>query len=215
MAMRVLLVDDHQIMRDGLRLFIGTQSQFEVAGEAGDGREAVGRYRQLLPDLVIMDIGLPELNGIEATRQIRAIQPAARVLILSMHADRQYVARAFGSGASGYLIKDCSFDELARAMNVVMSGKPYVSPSISGVIIENYSGQFRAAAPARAKRLSDREQEVLQLLAEGKTTKEIACDLHLSGRTIETHRQLIMKKLNLRGVADLTKHAIREGLTSL
>jgi DNA-binding NarL/FixJ family response regulator len=215
MRIRILLADDHKVLRAGLRSLIEKESGFEIVGEAADGREAVRKDKELSPDLVIMDIGMPELNGIEATRQIRGSRKSARVLILSMQADRQFVVRAFSAGACGYLLKDCAFEELIQAIRVVMGGKPYVSPSISGVVIEDYVKQFHAAPAADFPELTDREREVLQLVAEGGSTKEIADHLKVSVKTVETHRQQIMKKLHLNSVAALTKYAIREGLTSL
>jgi DNA-binding NarL/FixJ family response regulator len=210
-SVRILLADDHKIVRDGLRALIERQPGLEVAGEAENGRAAVELTRQVSPDAVVMDVGMPDLNGIEATRQIVAEGAGVRVIALSMHSDRRFVTEMLRAGASGYLLKDCAFEELTQAVQVVMGGQTYLSPGIASVVVEDYVRQ----AGEEAVGLTGREREVLQLLAEGRSTKQIAERLRVSAKTVETHRQKLMEKLNLRSVADLTKYAVRAGLTSL
>jgi two-component system response regulator NreC len=215
MSLRIVLADDHQILRDGLRGLINGQPGMEVIGEAADGRTTVELARTLAPDVVIMDIGMPDLNGIEATRQIVAQVPTAKVIALSMHSDSRFVTGMLKAGASGYLAKDCAFEELARAIRAVAANRVYLSPGIAGLVVKEYVGHLPVAALPATAALTGREREVLQLLAEGRSTKDIATRLHLSVKTIETHRQKIMNRLGLRSVAELTKWAIREGVTSL
>jgi len=186
-----------------------------VVGEAEDGRETVQLVQKLAPAVVIMDIGMPDLNGIEATRQIIAEHPHIKVVALSMHSDRRFVSEMLKAGASAYLLKDCAFEELVSAILTVMKNKIYLSPGIAGVVIENFIRNAPKSESSVFSLLSDREREVLQLMAEGKATKAIASHLHVSIKTVETHRINIMTKLDLHSVAELTKYAIREGLTSL
>jgi DNA-binding NarL/FixJ family response regulator len=213
--MKVLLADDHKIVRDGLRNLLEKHADIMVAGEAEDGREALQLARKLSPDVIIMDIAMPDLNGIEATRQIVAEFPGIKVVALSMHSDKRFVSEMLKAGASAYLLKDCAFEELITAIRTIMKGKIYLSPGIAGVVIEDYIRKDSKAESTVFSLLSDREREVLQLMAEGKTTKEVAAHLNLSIKTIETHRTNIMTKLNIHSIAELTKYAIREGLTSL
>ena len=213
--MKILLADNHKLFCEGLRTLFAKEPGSEIVGEANDGRTAVQLARSLLPDVVIMDIGMPELNGMEATRQIRAELRDTKVLAVSMHADRQYVAGMLSAGASGYVVKDSAFSELARAVEIVMAGGRYLSPDVVGVVVEDYVQRLAPAPEAALARLSEREREVLELVAEGCTISDIAKRLHLSRKTIETHRKNIMVKLDLNSVAELTKLAIREGLTSL
>ena len=213
---RILIADDHKIIRDGLRALLEKGDQHEVVGEAEDGRSAVKLAKSLSPDLVIMDIGMPELNGVEATGQIVKQDPRIKVIALSMHSDASYVGRILRAGATGYLLKDCAFEEMAGAMEVVLGGGVYLSPGITGVVVEDYVRKLeRSGNDSPIEVLTPKEREVLQLLAEGKSSKEIAACLHVSVKTIETHRQNIMGKLEIRSVAELTKYAIRMGLTSL
>lgn len=213
--MKILLADNHKLFCEGLRTLFTQQKGMEVVGEAANGRMAVRLARELSPDIVIMDIGMPELNGMEATRQIRAEMPAIKVVAVSMHADRQYVAGMLAAGASGYVVKDCAFSELIQAVQTVRNGGRYLSPDIIGVVVEDYVQRLAPAPGSALERLSDREREVLQLLAEGGTTASIAQRLHVSRKTVETHRKNLMLKLELHSVAELTKLAIREGITSL
>lgn len=215
MSLRILLADDHQIVCDGLRMVIEGHGDMEVVGVAKDGREAVSLARQLSPDVVIMDVAMPELNGIDATRRILELLPHVKVVALSMHSDRRYVTGMLAAGVAGYLLKDCAAQELAQAIHTVVAGKVYLSPGIAGVVVEDYTRQLASADEQPVSVLTVREREVLQLLAEGNSTKQIARTLHLSVKTIETHRRQTMEKLDLRSVAELTKYAIREGLTSL
>ncbi|MCK4752270.1 MAG: response regulator transcription factor [Planctomycetes bacterium] len=215
MKIKIILVDDHKITRQGLHSLLDEQKNMEVIAEAEDGREAVCKVRELSPDVVVMDVSMPGLNGMEATRQIVKEFPNIKVIALSMHSDMLYVSEMLKSGASGYLLKDCAFDELARAINTVAVGKTYLSPAISGVVVDDYLHRLTKADIADADVLTDREREVLQLMAEGKSTKQIALQLHISVKTVETHRRQIMNKLDIHTVAELTKYAIRKGLTSL
>jgi len=213
--MRILLADNHKLFCDGLRTLLAKQPGMDVVGEAHNGRIAVRLARQLSPDLVIMDIGMPEMNGMEATRQIRAEMPRTKVLAVSMHSDRQYVSGMLSAGASGYVLKDGAFSELAQAIEIVMSGNCYLSPEIVGVMVTHYVETLAPEPGSAVAKLSKREREVLQLVAEGRTTADIAERLFVSRKTIETHRKNIMLKLELFSVAELTKFAIREGITSL
>jgi len=212
---RILLADDHQIMREGLRALLEQQPGVEVVAEAQDGRTAVKLVGELSPDVAILDIGMPDLNGIEATRRIMQEVKGVKVIGLSMHSDKRFVSEMLKAGASGYLLKDCALEELARAIHAVVENKIYLSPGIAGVVIGDYVQHLATAEPASAPVLTGREREVLQLMAEGKSTKQIALHLKVSVKTVETHRQNIMRKLDVYSVAELTKYAIREGLTSL
>ena len=216
MKTTVVLADDHKVIRQGLRTLIEEQSDMEVVGEAGDGRAAIDMCEDLQPDVVVMDVAMPDLNGIEATRHVVSECPDTKVLALSMHADRHYAAGMLGAGATGYVLKDCAFDELADAIRTVADGGRYLSAEIEGVVLKDYVERLSGGGGDSAfSVLTDREREVLQLVAEGQTTKEIAANLHVSVKTVESHRQNIMDKLELRSIAELTKYAIREGLTSL
>jgi DNA-binding NarL/FixJ family response regulator len=216
MGIRILLADDHKIVRMGLRTLLANQVEMEVIAEAQDGRATLQMVRELQPDIVVMDIGMPELNGIEATRLITTEFPSVKVVALSMHSDRRFVARMLEAGASGYLLKDCAFEELAHAIRSICADQTYLSPEITGVVIGDYLRQLSSRTqPSLYSVLTPREREVLQPLTEGKTTKQIAALLHVSAKTIETHRSQIMEKLDIHSVAELTKYAIREGITTL
>jgi len=215
MKIRILIADDHKIVRDGLRALLEKQTGMEVIAEAENGRKAVQLARELHPDIVIIDIGMPDLNGIDAARQIIAEVDRVKVIALSMHSDKRFVAQMFKAGASAYLLKDCAFEELAQAVSVVVAGQTYLSPEIAGPVMDDYVRHLTTTDSSGFSVLTAREREVLQLLAEGRATKEVAAELHVSIKTIETHRQQIMNKLRVRSLADLTKYAIREGLTSL
>ena len=223
--MRVLLADDHRIVREGLKSLLEAQDDMEVVAEAGDGRQALEMAAELEPDVVVMDVGMPQLNGIEATRRLMNDQPDTKVVALSMHSDRRYVAEALKAGASGYLLKDGAFEELISAIRAVVANKVYLSPRVAGVVVDDYvrrlpgeEGNVASPTPEEPNafhKLTVREREVLQLMAEGFATKEIAARLHVSVKTVETHRRQLMEKLQLYSVAEVTKYAIREGLTSL
>jgi DNA-binding NarL/FixJ family response regulator len=214
MSIPILLVDDHKIMRDGLKSLISREQGLEVVGEAENGRIAVKMARKLSPKIVIMDITMPELNGMDAARQILNECPGAKIITLSMHSDRRFVVEMFKAGVSGYLLKDCAFEELSLAIKAVLANQKYVSPAIAGMVIEDYVDHM-SSDPILASELTHREREVLQLIAEGMTTKQIASKLNVSAKTVETHRRKIMKKLNIHSIAELTKVAIQEGLTSV
>jgi DNA-binding NarL/FixJ family response regulator len=215
LSRRIVLVDDHQLLRAGLRSLLSKERDLEVVGEASDGREAVQLVSQSSPDVVIMDIGMPNLNGIEATRQILQVAPRTRIIALSMHSSAQFVSRMLEAGASAYLLKDCAHDELLHAVRAVIAGQVYLSPAITGVVVDDYVRRAGGATRGDAVVLTPREREIAQLLAEGRSTKEVAGQLFVSVKTVETHRQHIMEKLKLGSIAELTKYAIREGLTEL
>lgn len=214
---RLVLADDHEILRTGLRTMLDAQSDFQVIGEAGDGREAVKLAQDSAPDVVIMDIGMPGLNGLEATRAISKMEHPPAVVILSMHSDRRFVTRAFDAGAKGYCLKAGDFEEVVAAVHAVASGKAYVSPEIASVVIAELNSHDRTADERNSVLdiLSHREREVLQLISEGMSTKMIAATLCVSVKTVETHRHHVMVKLGIDSVAGLTKLAVREGVTSL
>jgi DNA-binding NarL/FixJ family response regulator len=215
--LRVLIADDHKILRDGLRSLLEEKvPEFQCVGEAEDGSMATRMARELNPDIVIMDIAMPNLNGIEATREIKEQSPETKIVVLSMHASRAYVVKVLQAGASGYLLKDSAFEELAAALKAAREGKMYLSAGISEVSATTpAAGKVAETDILQSERLTRRELQVLQLIAEGKSTKEIAVKLAISVKTVETHRKQIMEKLGIRTVAGLTKFCIREGLTSL
>jgi DNA-binding NarL/FixJ family response regulator len=189
--------------------------ELEVVGETEDGRETVHLAKKLAPDVIVMDIAMPDMNGIEATRQIVADRPGAKVVALSMHSDRHFVSEMLKAGATAYLLKQCAVDELITAIKTVLKGQTYLSTCISGVVVDQFVRHTSKSGSTAFSHLSDREREVLQLVAEGNTSKEIASQLNLSIKTVEAHRLNIMEKLNIHSVAELTKYAIREGLSSL
>ena len=213
MSLRILLADDHEIVLEGLSALIEKEAGMEVVGAVRDGREAVRMARERAPDVVLMDVGMPGLSGVEATRQITSELPAVKVLCLSMHAERRYVSAVIEAGAAGYLLKDCALEELSRALRQVAAGGSYLSPAVAATVLDDYAAHLGGGAP-EASPLSSREREVLQLLAEGRPTREIAERLHLSVKTVGSHRDRIMKKLGVHSIAGLTKYAIRHGLTS-
>ena len=215
MHLNVLIADDHRILRQGLRSLLENEADLKVIAEADDGRAAIAAADAAPVDLVIMDVAMPGLNGIEATRKLLAIRPALKIIGLSMHTDRRFVSEMLKAGASGFVSKDSAFEELIQAIRTVLTGKVYLSPSAAGVVVDDYLRRNTPAEPGAFSALTTREREVLQLMAEGRNTKQIAMDLHVSIKTIETHRRQIMEKLDLYSVAELTKYAIREGLTTL
>jgi DNA-binding NarL/FixJ family response regulator len=201
-------------MRDGLRALIERSDDLEVIAEAENGREALRLARKHRPEIVIMDISMPDLNGIDATRQMLEEVKGTKVIALSMHSDKQYVDGMLRAGVSGYLLKDCAADELINCIHVVRSGRISLSAGITGYLVSEYLQPTKKDSPSSGSQLSDREREVLQLIAEGRSTKEIGETLHISVKTVETHRKNIMEKTDARSVAELTKYAIRSGLTS-
>ena len=215
MAIRVFLADDHNIFRQGLAGIIAEEHDMQIVGQAEEGRDAIRQIAKLRPDVVIMDVGMPALNGIEATRQVTGEFPQTRVIALSMHVDEKFVAEMLRAGAVGYLCKKCDADELLSAIRTVAAGRTYLSPSISGTLIDSYVRNVTARPVSAFAQLTDREREILQLLVEEKTIKQVASDLHLSIKTVHAHREHLMRKLNVQTVAGLTKYAVREGLTEL
>ncbi len=213
MSIAIVVADDHQIVRDGLRSLLNQESDFQVVGEAEDGRSTVDMVTLEKPDIVVMDVGMPGLNGIEATRQIMSQVPDVKVVALSMHTDKRFVGGMLGAGARAYLVKQSAFDELARAIREVLNGRVYLSQEIAGVVIEDYISNLADSTPSQqSSPLTTREREVLQLLAEGQSTQQIATRLHVSAKTVGTHREHIMQKLNRHSIAELTQYALREGL---
>jgi DNA-binding NarL/FixJ family response regulator len=219
MSIRILLVDDHQMIRQGLRALLLKETAMTVVGEAQDGRTAVKLAAELSPDVVVMDLRMPDLNGIDATRQLIAQQPSVKVIGLSSSNEERLAGEMLRAGASGYILKDSAFEELATAIRTVMHNDVYLSPTVASVVVGDYvrggatgDGEDRSSVFTV---LSSREREVLQLTAEGKAIKEVAACLHVSIKTVETHRRNIMEKLDVHSVAELTKYAIRAGITSL
>jgi len=215
MTTRILLADDHQIMREGLASLLEKQPDMEVIQQASDGLQAVRLSRDLNPDVVVMDLTMPGMNGIEATRLITNEVLGVKVLCLSVHGDTRFISAVLDAGASGYLLKDCAFEELVTAIRTVLANKIYLSPGIAGTVVDDYKARRPESVPSPHSNLTEREREIVQLLAEGQSTKEIAERLCLSVKTVGTHREHLMTKLNVHNLAGLTKYAIREGLTSV
>jgi DNA-binding NarL/FixJ family response regulator len=210
---RILLADDHAILRSGLRLLLEREPDLSVAGEAGDGRAAVDWMEREEAEVAVMDLGMPRLNGIEATAQILRRHPAVRVVVLSMHSDETYVLRSLRAGARGYIIKESAEQELISAIRAVMSGKSFFSPKVKHLLQRDHVERLRREGREDSyELLTEREREILQLLAEGNSNKEIAGRLHLSTLTVETHRKRILEKLNLHGTADLILYGVRQGM---
>ena len=213
--LRFLVAEDHGIVRDGLISLIGREHGWEVVAAAEDGRSAVVLALESTPDVVVMDVTMPRLNGIDATRQILSSSPATRIIALSVHTDGRIVTEMLRAGARGYLVKDAVFDELREAVRTVLEGRRYVSPGVLDGLLDDYL-QIAASDPGSAfSVLSEREREVLQLIAEGRSTRQISLDLSVSVKTVESHRANIMKKLGASSVADLTRYAVREGIVRL
>ncbi|MFN0007894.1 MAG: response regulator [Planctomycetota bacterium] len=215
MKIRVLLVDDHMMMREGLKSLLAEFSDIEIVGECADGRTALDFVRTLSPHVVVMDIGMPGLNGVEATRRIRTEFPSTRVIALSTHTDKRYVQHMLEAGACGYVLKIGAHAELVQAVRAAAVGKTYLSPEVAGSVVERLTSPHTPGEVTAFSTLSSREREVLQLVAEGKTSADTGKEMHISLKTVETHRRNITIKLGLHGTAELTKYAVREGLTSL
>jgi DNA-binding NarL/FixJ family response regulator len=213
--MKIILADDHKIVREGLKNLLSKEWEIEIIAEANDGREAINLVEKFDPDIIIMDIGMPGLNGIEATKKIKYQSPKTKIIALSMHSDKQFITGMLKAGASGYLLKDCAVDELVDAIKTVTNSNIYLSSQISGIVVNELLNSLSKSENLRKIDLSTREKEVLQLIAEGKQTKEIAEILFISIKTVEAHRKNIMSKLNLFTIPELTKYAIKTGLTSL
>jgi DNA-binding NarL/FixJ family response regulator len=214
MQMKILIADDHGVVRQGLKVMIEAEDRMQVIGEASDGHEIVQLARQLSPDIILMDIAMPNLNGVEATRFILEENPNIRVIALSVHFDKRFVTEMLKAGASGYILKSCLFDEVLRAIQTVSVGDYYLSPKITDVVVDDYKYYMATANKSAEIRLTPRERQIIQLLTEGKSTKQIALQLHLSPKTVDSNRREIMNKLDISNVAELTKYAIREGITS-
>jgi DNA-binding NarL/FixJ family response regulator len=214
-TINIILADDHIVLREGLKSLLSQQENFEVIGEADNGQDVVRLAKKLEPDIVILDISMPNMNGIQATEHIIAEVPDTKVLALSMHSDHQFVVKMLKAGASGYMLKDCAYEELISAVRDITAGKFYLSKDITGVVINNYINMIQDDDAVRVPALTSRERETLQLIAEGNSTVETANLLNVSAKTIETHRKNIMDKLDIHNIAELTKYAVREGLTSI
>ncbi len=215
MTIKIILADDHKVLREGLKSLLNQQKDIQVIGEADDGQAVVRLTRKLEPDIVVLDIGMPNMNGIQATQHIVAEVPDTKVLALSMHSDHQFVVKMLQAGASGYMLKDCAFEELVSAVRDIAAGKFYLSKDVTGVVISDYINKMQAIDAAGEPILTSRERETLQLIAEGNSTANTAALLNVSTKTVETHRKHIMDKLNIHSIAELTKYAVRVGLTSL
>ncbi len=214
MKIKIILADDHKIIRDGLCSLLEKHPDMEVVAEVDNGREAIAAVRQFIPDVVIMDVSMPGMNGMEATRKILEHDPDVKVIGLSMHSDPEYVSGLLHAGASGYLLKECAFGEIVQAVQAVVRNKSYLCPEVASVVIEGFKGRPVSHDPDDSSILTDREREILQLIAEGNSSKEIASSLNLSIKTVASHRQNIMDKLHCHDVVKLTKYAIRKGFTS-
>jgi len=214
MIIRILLADDHKLIRDGLRSLIAGEKDMSVVAEAGDGREAVNLACTHTPDIVVMDINMPDLNGIDATKSILKDNPGIKIIALSVHSTSRFVKEMLKAGVSGYLVKHCAYEELATAIRAVMKDKPYLSSQVIGTVMEDYATDLKSDKSSVFSLLSSREREILQLVAEGLTSEDIANHLFISKKTVSSHRRQIMKKLDLKSVAELTRYAISEGLVS-
>lgn len=215
MSIRIVLCDDHQIIREGLHSLLDKQKDMIVVGEGTNGHDAIRLATESKPDVMVLDVAMPDLNGIGAARRLCEVRPELKILALSMHSDKHFVTGMLEAGASGYMLKDCAFSELANAIRTLIAGGLYISPRIAGNVLKEFSRRSNPTRKAPREELTEREKEILQLIAEGHSTKKISSVLHVSIKTVETHRQHIMQKIGEHNVAGLTKYAIREGLTSL
>ncbi len=213
MTLKIIVVDDHKIVRDGLCSLIEGLSGYNIVGQAENGRQAIEITRREKPDIIIMDVSMPEMNGIDATSSIMEEMPFSKIIVLSMHSDKRFIIDALQAGAMGFLLKECAFNELNQALDAVRSGQTYLSPKIAGTVVHDY--RRRLLSDEKEKNLTTKEREVIQLIAEGRSTKEIADRLFVSVKAIEGRRRRLMEKLQITTVAGLVKYAIREGLTEL
>lgn len=214
MTIRILITDDHQLFREGIANLLAASPQIEIVDQAENGQEAIEKARKLKPDIVIMDLSLPIINGVDATRILHKELPGTKVLVLSMHADKNYIKEALEAGAFGYLFKDCTYDQLIEAINTVYHGKKYLSDKITEVLIQDYLKKDEEIHD-KSPELSERESEILKLIAEGKSTREISDLLFISIKTVGTHKQHILEKLKLKSTAGLIKYAIKKGIVGL
>jgi len=212
--MRILIADDHGVVREGMKVLIDNQPDMEVVGEAEDGLMVTQLAKELSPDVIIMDISMPNLNGVEATRLILEENPDIRVIALSVHLDKHFVTEMLKAGASGYVLKSCLFDEVLRALRTVNRSERYLSPKITDVVLDDYIHYMATYNKSADDQLTARERQIVQMLAEGKSTKQVASRLHISPKTSDANRRQIMNKLGISSLAELTKYAIRKGLTS-
>lgn len=215
MSLSIVLADDHRIMREGLAAMLRQEADFDIVGQADDGAALVRLVRKLQPDVVITDVSMPGLNGIEAIRRIMEEAPGVRVLCLSVHTEKRLVTAVMDAGAAGYVLKDCLYEELIRAVRAVVAQQVYISPGIAGVLMQAYRERQATSQKSAFSQLTGRELEVVQLIAEGYSTKAIAERMHVSAKTVGTHREHILQKLQLNGTADLTRYAIQEGIVSV
>ena len=215
MTIRTIIADDHTIVREGIRSLLEKEADIEIIAEATDGRAALELTNQLAPDVIVIDLAMPNMGGIEAIQKICKKYDDVKVVVLSMHSDKRFISRALKAGAKGYMLKDCAAEELIRAIRTVIANQIYLSPTIAGSIVEGYLNYMSTIGSGLLSTLTSREREILQLIAEGKNTRDISSILNLSIKTIETHRQRIMIKLNIDSIAGLTKYAISEGIASL
>jgi DNA-binding NarL/FixJ family response regulator len=215
MGIRVVLADDHRLVRDGLRALLQRESDFELVGQAEEGLAAIRLARELRPDVIVMDVSMPGMNGIEAVHRIVAEQAGIKVLCLSVHDEPKMVLAGLEAGAAGYVLKDCSSEELSGAIRTVMTQQIYLSPQLVGLVVKAYRGRDAAMAAGPFTQLTSRERELVQLFSEGYSTNQIAERLHVSAKTVATHREHILQKLQIQGIAELTRYALREGLSSL
>lgn len=214
MKVRIILADDHPIMLEGLKALLEREPDMEVVGLVMNGRDAVYLTNKLAPDIVIMDVSMPELNGIEATRQILAQHPNVKVIALTIHSDARYAMEMLKAGARGYIPKQCAYEELARAVRSVKMGQAYLSPGVTGNLLESLTGQGGGSKSSAFSSLTPREREILQLLAEGNTSRAVADKINISIKTVDTHKVNIMRKLGLKSLAELVRYAIREGIST-
>ncbi len=214
MSIRILIADDHQLFREGIANLLSASLQIEIIAQAENGQEAIEKAKNLKPDIIIMDLSMPVINGVDATRILHKELPETRVLVLSMHCDKHYIKEALEAGASGYLFKNCTYDQLIEAVNTVYRGKKYLSDKITEVLIQDYLSKEEKVCD-NSQELSERESEILKLKAEGKSTREISDMLFISVKTVGTHKQHILEKLNLKSIADLIKYAIKKGIVEL